>query len=477
MRRHRLLSVVQVLAGLPILSALAWAWHAETHIAPAAVPRPALHARIIPLAVPVGFLDPSVVVPAVAIAVDDRLGRAYVTLASIPLPTPTSTPAAGGTETAAMPPTIDNRLYLVDTRAGRVLRGLHLFDIYPSAVAVATPSGQLYMTERDTGSIHILDGQHSTTLGEYSGLPGASVWRTREWAFSASIANPADSAVYTASAALAGRLQGALALPGLPAVDGSLYLDHFVVDSRLHAVFAAAGTDTVSNHGAVALFNLGDGTLRYMVPMDREPCEMALDPSSDVLAVLVTDDYCAGGGRTKLIILDARTGHVRHTVSIAGTFASIAAVRGHLFVMTKPDQQGSAADQADARSLDGAALVSMVDLGSGAVVPTVSTVRGTATMAVDEHRGLVFIAATDWTVECSLTVEAGQLRVLAAGSGEELGRVAIGSTPLAMAVDSRAGRLLVVGSGVDTHDGSCYGRQSVPPSLSIVDLRSYQVAS
>ena len=211
MRRHRLLSAVQAVAGLLILSALAWAWHAETHLAPTAVPRPPLHASVVPLAIPTSYTELNV-----AITVDDRAGRAYVTVASIPPPTATTTPVAGGTDDADVGPTIDNRLYLVDTHAGRVLRGLPLPGMYSSGVVVAPPSGLVYMTGVDARGVRTPSGQRGATLSDYSGFPGVSVWRIGGWAFTASTANPAESTPYAAPAALARRLQGTPPLPHLP---------------------------------------------------------------------------------------------------------------------------------------------------------------------------------------------------------------------------------------------------------------------
>ena len=244
------------------------------------------------------------------------------------------------------------------------------------------------------------------------------------------------------------------------------------MDDHLHAVFADARDAEVfpaNDDSVVALFGLSDGALRYVVPMASQPCEMALDPSTDTLAVHINDgrvinnDGCADAADTKLLLLDAGTGHVRHTVSIAGTFVSMAAVRGHLFVVTTQYEFGGTPSPATSR-------VSMVDLHSGAGSRTVSVVHDAGPLAVDERRGLVFITGS-WRADCQPAVQAGQVRVLAAESGEELGRVAIGSTPSAMAFDSRAGRLLVVGSGEAPGWPGCYGQQPATPSLSVVDLR------
>ncbi len=319
------------------------------------------------------------------IAIDPARHRAYAT---------SSDDAAG-------------RVSMLDTRTGRLLR----------AIPVASPAGSVAV-DAPTGRLFVL---HAPPIGV--GSVGVI---------------DAEDGVLLRTVRLAQSPRAVLADP-----------------QRGHVFVLTQGV--APSRGGVAMLDGRTGTLLRTIPTDPgPPSAMALDERDGRVVVV---------GVNRVRILDAATGDVRHVVALrAGIGAGVAADGrvGRAFV-TGADRvgvldvatgavvrevpldggMGVAADEATGRVFVGGVrgTVHVLDALTGTVLRRVA-VRGVVA-AIDELGGNVFVVAPGPLVG-GRVAGSGVVSVLDARDGSPRGVFAAGHLPVALAIDERAGRGLMV---------------------------------
>ncbi len=157
--------------------------------------------------------------------------------------------------------------------------------------------------------------------------------------------------------------------------------------------------------------------------------------------------------------LDARTGAVRHTYALGTVVQRIALDAGaaHLFAAT---------EGIDKRGLipitGGAGAIVTMDARTGKLLHATAVGREPGAMAVDARAGrVVVVSALDRTAS-----------VLGAGTGRVVRTVKIDGQPQGVAVDDRSGHALVAAMGFMNN----MGRFTSPSNVTILDTRSGNVA-
>jgi DNA-binding beta-propeller fold protein YncE len=129
-------------------------------------------------------------------------------------------------------------------------------------------------------------------------------------------------------------------------------------------------------------------------------------------------------------VLDARSGAVVNTVTLPGDNGQMAVDRqtGQVFVA-------------------GENGVSVLDSWTGQVRRTLAAGGPASAVAVDGRRGRVFVAHKGPTDSTGTPIGTGSVSMLDARSGAVLRTMSVGVAPVALAVDERTGRAVVLNAG------------------------------
>jgi len=159
----------------------------------------------------------------------------------------------------------------------------------------------------------------------------------------------------------------------------------------------------------------------------------------------------ANEGDGTLSLLDTRSGRVVRTVSVSPGPMTLAVDehRGRVFVMN---------------GWDGA--LRLVDTRTGTLLRTTylgasSTAMAAPprTLAVDARRGRVFVTAWGRTDATGLPAGTGRVHILDASTGAVRATITVGVAPVAISVEERSGRAIIVnGGGVVDADGGWPGQ-------------------
>jgi YVTN family beta-propeller protein len=147
--------------------------------------------------------------------------------------------------------------------------------------------------------------------------------------------------------------------------------------------------------------------------------------------------------KASISVLDARSGALVRTVVMRDKPETLAVDprHGHIFVASEHrDRTGN---------YTGPGSVIMLDARTGQVLHTVEVGNYPNAMAVDEHNTRVFVAtvgAIDPMLQ-NMPMGSGSVSVLDARSGRLLRTIPVGVAPSAIAVDERAGRAFILNSG------------------------------
>lgn len=201
-----------------------------------------------------------------------------------------------------------------------------------------------------------------------------------------------------------------------------------------------AGRALVSNldDGAVSVLDARDGFVLGVVPAGGGP--ITIDARSGHAFVVDTD---VPGHVT---MLDLRRGVALHAIA-AGNLPGQGVVDARAGRVYIPGSPGNSSDTVltalDARTGRFVGSAYLGPTGSGAAM--IQDAAGT--LAVDSGRGRVYGVAFGRADANGRATGAGVLRVLDARTGNVLRSVAVGVNPLAVAVDGRTGRVVVVDAG------------------------------
>ncbi len=159
----------------------------------------------------------------------------------------------------------------------------------------------------------------------------------------------------------------------------------------------------------------------------------------------------ANEGDGTLNVLDTRSGRVVRTVSVGPGPMTLAVDerRSRVFVMNGWDD-----------------ALRLVDTRTGTLLRTTylgasSTVMAAPprALAVDEQRGRVFVTAWGRTGATGLPTGTGRVHILDASTGAVQGTITVGVAPVAISVEERSGRAIIVnGGGVVDADGGWPGQ-------------------
>lgn len=193
------------------------------------------------------------------------------------------------------------------------------------------------------------------------------------------------------------------------------------------------------------------------------------------------DPYICKTVGSGISMLDARSGRLLHTtlLPLDPQAAAVDEQTGRVFVLSAPTGATAATRQAS--------LV-MLDAATGRIIHTIAVDRNATALAVDARARRVFVATVGATDVAENPIGVGSVSVLDERSGAVLRTVPVGVNPFAMAVDSRAHRILVLNSGgaVPAHDRWSWiiqrlqrvlpflhlprtTLQDIPPSVTILD--------
>jgi YVTN family beta-propeller protein len=214
------------------------------------------------------------------------------------------------------------------------------------------------------------------------------------------------------------------------------------LDERTGRVFVA-GEDS-SGLGEVSVLDVMSGRLVRSVTVGQAPGPIAVDQRTGRAFVINQNS-------DSISVLDTHSGALVHTTNIGKDLVALAADEqtGRVFVAGGNDVQGNG-------------RVSILDAASGRLVRSVAAGMLPTAVAVDAPSGRVFVANKGPLDSNLVPLGNGTLTVLAARSGAILRTIAVGTYPTAIAVDERAGRAFVVNaSGTTVRTSGGWWEQAV----------------
>jgi DNA-binding beta-propeller fold protein YncE len=208
---------------------------------------------------------------------------------------------------------------------------------------------------------------------------------------------------------------------------GSLSLG-IAVDEQVGRAFVVSyGSD--SRTGRLSMLDTCSGAIVRTVTVGLLPQGVAVDERTG--RVFVAGEDSSGVGN--VAVLDAMSGRVLRTVAVGQAPGPMAVDQrtGRAFVINQNSDS-----------------VSVLDTHSGALVRTTNLGRDLFAVAVDEQTGRVFVANDiDLRANGGVSVPNGSVSILDATSGRLVRSVTVGMFPTAVAVDARSGRVVVASKG------------------------------
>ena len=363
-----------------------------------------------------------------AVAVDTRTGQAFV-----------ATVGAGAGE--------PGQVSVLATATGVLLRTVSV-GLDPCALAVDERAGRVLVVNHLSGSVSVLDARSGRRLATVPVGPLPRAVAVDERRARALIVSDVGrvSLLDTRRVTVLRTLTVGLSAGGVAIDEGSGHA--VVVGTRLDRAGQLQGSVSVL---AVAT----DRVVRRMT-VGLLPQSVVLDPrrgqavvfNADTASMSVLDlrrglllrairiglpPVAVGvdkrGGR--VFVLDAATATVRVLAAATGQLLSTVAVGPHSgpALTRPPDTQDVVPDRRD---------------GPASMLYIVADDPPGALLAVDGWRGRVIVASTTTAVHATTTMPAGQVSVVDARSGTVLRTIPIGGAPVAVAVDERRGRVVVV---------------------------------
>ncbi len=209
-------------------------------------------------------------------------------------------------------------------------------------------------------------------------------------------------------------------------------------------------------YDSVGLLDAGTGRLVHTIPIDGNPCSIAVDSRAGRAVVAVDRSNPQEPGQQRdaeeVLMLDTHNGRVQHSavldewapLSCEVPSVAVDPMRGRAAVVVCPDPQSLQV---------GACLVAILDTRSGRVLHGVRVGKlvapGTAnippssvyagSVAMDARRGLTFVA----TLGGSTRQAPSTVVALDTGTGRVRAQIRVGRAAVALAVDEQRGRLFV----------------------------------
>jgi YVTN family beta-propeller protein len=206
------------------------------------------------------------------------------------------------------------------------------------------------------------------------------------------------------------------------------------VDERTGRVFVA-GEDS-SGLGDVSVLDVMSGRLLRTVTVDQAPGSIAVDQRTGRAFVI---------NQNSVSVLDTRSGALEHTTNIGSDLFALAV-----------DEQTGRVFVASGNKFGVNGSVSILDATSGRLVRSVTVGMLPTAVAIDARSRRVFVANKGPVDSNLVPLGNGTVTVLDERSGAVLRGVGVGTYPTAIAVDERAGRAFVInasGTTVRTSQG------------------------
>jgi YVTN family beta-propeller protein len=339
-----------------------------------------------------------------------------------------------------------NSVSMLDARTGAVLATTGV-GLAPTALAVDETAGRVFvltagaaLTSHD--SVSVLDagsGRLLRTLDAGVGVGVAAVADGRGHIF---VTDQADNSVSMLDAQR-GRLLRTVPVGPAPAgIAVDAQAGHVLIVNQ--GTFQPAPAFYPHEHGTVTVLDARSGTVLRTVTVGYGPGALALDARRG--RAFVANRYDG-----TVSVVDVATGAVLRTVTVAPqpAAAAVNAPMGQVFI---------ASDNA------GTGLVSVLDAAEGRVLHRVSVGERVVELAVEERHGQVLVVTKPDIVP---PTEPGHLHVLDGRTGHLRRTVTVGLQPRALAVDAAANRAFVLNGGGTVRDawverGAVWLRRWVP---------------
>lgn len=272
------------------------------------------------------------------------------------------------------------------------------------------------------GSVSVLDARSGDLLRTVAVQDSPWAIAVDEHTARAFVANGAAASVSVLDAR-SGRLLRTVAVGQRPvAITVDELTQHaFVVNSGPYPYADTTGT--------VSVLDTRTGAVVTAVVVGQEPSAVAVDSRHGRVAVTNT-------GSDSVSLLDARSGDLLHTVMVglAPMIVGADAWRGHAFIVNEDD-----------------GTMSVLDTQNGTVLHTVRVDRRMAgsplppyAIALDEAHNRVYVSTWGRLDRAGMPRGNGMLHVFDARNGAPIQTIAVGVSPVAMAVDQRMEQVFIV---------------------------------
>ena len=324
-----------------------------------------------------------------------------------------------------------NSVSVLDVRTGAVLATTGV-GLAPTALAVDETAGRVFvltagaaLTSHDR--VSVLDARTGRLLRDVDVGVGAGVAAVADGRGQIFVTDEADNTVSMLDAQQ-GRLLRTVPVGPAPAgIAVDVQAGHVLIVNQ--GTFQPALAVYPHEHGTVSVLDTRTGTVLRTVPVGSEPRAIAVDIRRG--HAFVTNHY----GDT-VSVLDVATGAVLRTVPVAPQPGAVAvnARMGRVFIASDNGGMG---------------LVSVLDAAEGRVLHRVPVGERVVALAAEERHGQVLVVTKPDIVP---PTEPGHLHVLDGRTGQLRRTVTVGLQPRALAVDAVASRAFVLNGGGAVHE-------------------------
>ncbi len=210
------------------------------------------------------------------------------------------------------------------------------------------------------------------------------------------------------------------------------------VDTRTQRVFIPSGT---AHSGWIGVVDAHSGALLHNIDLDGPD-----RPALVVVDELTRRAFVTVPSGSNVVVADTMTMRTVRSVAtpLGPRVIAVDRRRGHVFVAT----YGPVREQT--KDPGGAASAYMLDATTGARLAMVTVGEDPQAIAVDERAGRVLIANRGARDNQNQATRPGSVTVLDANSARVLCTITVGKNPTAVAVDTHAGRAFVVNTDDNT---------------------------
>jgi DNA-binding beta-propeller fold protein YncE len=335
----------------------------------------------------------------------------------------------------------------------------------PWAATLDQETGRLFVVSRSPGSAAIAPTHGFASAGSYSFAVNGN---------HANIYNLASSRAPDTLSILdeGGRLVRTVPIVGEPggvAVDPRRELLYITSDDEdtlsVRDARSAALIDTMSvgtrpnalavsvSTGRLFVVNGGGGTVSVVDTRSEQLLRTVNVPTAVDGATAAVDSriarvFVAGSG--SLSVLDSRSGALLKTVTLESQSVQWSALPAQSGSVLLGTMTGMAVDERAGRVyILESGVLSIVDAGSGGVLRRMLVGSDATALALDARDGHLLLSRMGGADSSGSIEGAGSLEVLDPITGAVLRTISVGIAPIAVAVDERAGRVIVVDSGGD----------------------------